>query len=435
VYEAQGKYEQALAEYDRVVALVPESPIVYGNRGDVHFALREYDAALADFRQLTTLDPKSSVGDRRCGDVYLSKSEFDEAVACYQRALAKDAMDADAHNGLGRVKEGQEKYRDALAHYDEALRLRPRSAFFHSDRGSVLLSLSAYDWAAQAYGAALELEPANPTAQQGKADALRLWADEIDVPGMMLQALDAADKAVALSGVDPAAHAVRASVLVSLGRYDEAVAAFDEALRLDATYAWARKEKTKALYHQGAFDKALAALEELARMHPELGPDAFTGQVLVFRGLNRRVDAEHALSKALNSGSDAEAHLRQGRRFVEFRAWEDASTSFREAIRGNSNLADAHNELAWFDAIELGRDLEECTVHAMLAVEFGAENSIRGNYLDTLGWIWFKRGDLDEAQECLEEAVQLVEPDILIRHHLKVVQEALRSAPGPPREP
>ena len=50
---------------------------------------------------------------------------------------------------------------------------------------------------------------------------------------------------------------------------------------------------------------------------------------------------------------------------------------------------------------------------------------MKANYLDTLEWVWYLRGDLETAQSYLEEAVNLLEPDLLIRHHLKVVKKAL----------
>jgi tetratricopeptide (TPR) repeat protein len=114
VYEAQGKFPEAIAEFERVVQLVPDNSTGHGNRGDVRLALKMYDLALEDFRRETDLAPESSVGPRRTGDVYAAMGDHAPATAAYLQALARDADDADAYNGLGLVYEADGKYRRRL---------------------------------------------------------------------------------------------------------------------------------------------------------------------------------------------------------------------------------------------------------------------------------------------------------------------------------
>jgi len=50
---------------------------------------------------------------------------------------------------------------------------------------------------------------------------------------------------------------------------------------------------------------------------------------------------------------------------------------------------------------------------------------VQGNYLDTLGWVWYKRGNLKKARRYLRQAVKFAEPDLLIRKHLELVEKQL----------
>jgi tetratricopeptide (TPR) repeat protein len=421
-YEALRRYPEALAAYQRVVALLPGNAAGLANRGDTYLAMGDYAAALEDFRRVMELAPESSFGYRRSGDVEVSRGNPKKALEWYEQALTRDKDDADVHNGLGIAQEGLGNLREALRHYEDASRLRPEPLFLNN-RGSVLVSLLAYDRAVDAYEAAIRLDENDAGAHQGKADALRLWADTMDLPGKLSQALTVADRAAVLDSEDATIQAIRGIVLAKLGYHPDAMEAFDAALKLDPTYAWARKEKAKALYGHGDLEEALHELRELAEKNPDLRMDAFTGQVLVVKKLERSADVNDA-RLALAAIADANAHLEQARRFVDFSAWEDARTSYREALKMNPSLADAHNELAWYQATELKRDLDECTVHALLAVELAGDDPARGNYLDTLGWVWYKRGEIKDAQKYLEEAIRFVEPDVRVRHHLEIVKRA-----------
>ena len=51
----------------------------------------------------------------------------------------------------------------------------------------------------------------------------------------------------------------------------------------------------------------------------------------------------------------------------------------------------------------------------------------RGNILDTLGWTWYRRGDIHKAQKYLQQAVDLFGYDLMIRHHLETVEDLLKA--------
>lgn len=72
--------------------------------------------------------------------------------------------------------------------------------------------------------------------------------------------------------------------------------------------------------------------------------------------------------------------------------------------------------------------LEEATAEAERAVQLAESKPEQGNYLDTLGWVWYKRGNLKKARYFLRQAVELAEPDLTIRKHLEQVEKAISEA-------
>jgi Tfp pilus assembly protein PilF len=71
-------------------------------------------------------------------------------------------------------------------------------------------------------------------------------------------------------------------------------------------------------------------------------------------------------------------------------------------LEKNPEDAHANNDLGYLYA-EQGKNLEKAEVMIRKALQEEAENSA---YLDSLGWVLFKRGKVKEAVEPLEKAVQ-----------------------------
>ncbi len=53
----QGRWEEAIAEYNKAIELDPNLAIVYNNRGAAYFETGQYDLAIADFNKAIELAP------------------------------------------------------------------------------------------------------------------------------------------------------------------------------------------------------------------------------------------------------------------------------------------------------------------------------------------------------------------------------------------
>ena len=81
---------------------------------------------------------------------------------------------------------------------------------------------------------------------------------------------------------------------------------------------------------------------------------------------------------------------------------QGAELVLREGLKQAPNDASLLNALAWSLA-ERGVKLDEALDLALQAVKAEPEN---GAYLDTLGWIHYKRGDYNEAEAQLAKAIE-----------------------------
>ena len=99
---------------------------------------------------------------------------------------------------------------------------------------------------------------------------------------------------------------------------------------------------------------------------------------------------------------------------------EKGEKSIRKAIALNPKNADALNYLGYAMA-DRGEDLEGALDLIKRAVELQPDS---GYFIDSLGWVYYKMGRLDEAYTQLSRAAELVPSDAVILEHYAIVQNA-----------
>lgn len=97
---------------------------------------------------------------------------------------------------------------------------------------------------------------------------------------------------------------------------------------------------------------------------------------------------------------DSDAHFYLGFIHAEFSNFDKAISEFSSAIEFNVNNAAALNSLSYVYA-KRAEHLDKALVLIKRALSIEPSN---GAFLDTLGWIHFRKGDLDNARRYLENA-------------------------------
>jgi predicted Zn-dependent protease len=95
-------------------------------------------------------------------------------------------------------------------------------------------------------------------------------------------------------------------------------------------------------------------------------------------------------------------------------AWDDAVTQFRNLLAKQPDNAAALNYLGYMFA-DKGVHLEEARGMLTKAVQLDPSS---GAFQDSLGWVYFRLGDLDRAEKYLTEAGRLDPFDASVREHI-----------------
>ena len=298
--DRQGRFDEALGIFDKVLQLQPESAEAYSLRGITLAKLGQLEMALASLDKALQLRP-------------------DYADAHYGRAVTLYM--------LGRLEA-------ALEGFDAAIAVAADNPKAHNNRGITLFKLGRPEAALASYNAALQLDAAFAEACFNKGAALAAL-------GRSEAGLAAYDAAISLNPAYAEAHSNRAATLQTLGRNTDALAAYDMVIRLQPDNTQARINRCIMLTRLERLEEALAAADEALMINPD-DPVAHYNRGLVLFRLHRLEDALDAYERAIQHRPDyAEAYNNRGVTLHALMRLEDALNSYDHALRLNPDYAEA----------------------------------------------------------------------------------------------
>jgi tetratricopeptide (TPR) repeat protein len=225
-----------------------EDAIAFVKQGFQRFSQNRLDEAVASFDRALALKPDFAEALLSRGVVLFELGRFEEAIASYDRLLAL-GPDAQAFSCRGAALYNLGRLDEAVASYDRALDIQPDADAFKT-RGAALYKLGRLDEAAASYDRALALEPdAEAFAQRGAA---------LSALGRLDEAVASYDQALQLAP-DAEIFNNRGAALYTLGRFGEAVASCDRALALEPDYAGAHLNRALALLRAGDLARGFQA--------------------------------------------------------------------------------------------------------------------------------------------------------------------------------
>lgn len=385
-YEDMDDYAGAVETLRRILALNPHDVEITSNLAEDLLRTNDLDGALKLYIELAEADPRDSVLQLRLAQIYREKRDFAKAREAQDRALAIDPDDPNVRYNDVLLLAAESKYADAIVRLKQILDSNAKPTYTNSEQGlrAELLELlgrlyrlsEQYSPAIEAFRKAAELDAsAAPKAVAEVIDTYR-EAKEFD------QAEKEAEAAGKKYPNDRIVKATRASLLADLGRTEEAAALAKQLLdgKDDRETYLALAE----IYDKGKkFAELAQTLDALDKISPS---DADKAQVLFMRG---------AMYEKMQKIDLAEAE-------------------FRKALKINPKFASALNYLGYMLADRNIR-LSEARELIQRAVDMEPAN---GPYLDSLGWVEFRMGKLDEAETYLRQALEHVRRDPTVNDHL-----------------
>lgn len=171
-YAYMGRHDAAIADYTRAIELQPSFSDAYCNRGSAYTFKNDVQAAMADYAKAHELDPHAVEPIYLRGVLFALLRQWNEAVADFTRAIERDPDHAESYYDRGVSYQNQGNDDRALADFAKAIELNPANPAALINRGLILMRRKGYDPAISDFDKALSLAPAMVVAQYNKALAL-----------------------------------------------------------------------------------------------------------------------------------------------------------------------------------------------------------------------------------------------------------------------
>ena len=400
--------------------------------------------APAEYDRILQGHPDDPAVTMQLAEMYLLTGHAAEARKILTRTLRRDPRSYQAHLLMARLLRGEGRAEEALERYGRALDLN-WSAEVQAEEAELLTARREYDRAEALYRDIIDREERNEAAHLGLIRLFLRQDREDDALAELLSLRRATDKPL---WVDMAV----ARLYIKRGQDDEAREILERSLKREGA-AETRLLLAALLHKQGKDEAALRQVRLIDDEAPEY-PEALGLMAEIYRALNRADDAVLIFERRVASDKTrhpamypllAALHDEQGRAALARRALEQGIEHYPEdedllyvygsfletrdehtramaimerLVELNPNNAAALNFVgySWADEGEnLPRALDYIMRAALLKPESAA---IR----DSLGWVFYRLGRLEEAVAELEKARQ-GDDDPEIAEHLAEVYE------------
>lgn len=447
-------------------------------------APQTYDDSVSDLKKALKKDPDSGYLLAQMALVQAQVSNWKDAFGFAERALQKDPKNTDIILLLGKLNASQGSFQKALGYYKQVLALDTKKEEVYNVsareylalgqtaqalsvlslcqqrlpevnsckyyRATILLQNKKYNEAIQAFRQILQYDPDNLKVLQTIAEIhLELKQNS--------QAIELLKKLKKLNPSD-VTQSIRLGVLYyELKKIDLSIAEFEaihERLpqservnyflgllyqlqgNLDKSYGYFDAIKEDSKFFKESFNRMIYILRSQKKyeaaidlLNQKLTKKDLTPEYLRLKVALLMLEEDYdkafdAVNDALKKGGNPEMFLFQRAVIYDKKGhWDKARKDLEEIIASNPDSYRSLNYLGYTLA-ERGEDLDAALEYVQKAMELRADD---GHIVDSLAWVYFKKGDSEKALSLLQKAERLKPDEPTVKEHMGDVYFELKN--------
>ncbi|HZR58748.1 MAG TPA: tetratricopeptide repeat protein [Terriglobales bacterium] len=388
-YEQQKNYAKAIDAYKKAIALDRDNlDAIRGLAQNLMFD-GQTDAALTQYKIIADANPEDAEAFISMAEIYRKSGKFDLALDNLKKAQSMVPDSLEVPYNIAAVYQAQGRYDEAIPVLQDLLKKseKPESSYSQNEKNNRAVFLERLGTIYRDNG---NSQLANDTFRKmlslGDDNAVRGYQQIIDTYREAKQWQQATDAA------------------------KEATEKLPEDRGLKMVYA-------SQLADQGQSEPALQQVRSLLKGTPE-DREVYVTLGQMYSRLKRWPEAEEALQKAeqLSTKPDDKEYVQFliGSMYERQKKNDQAEEAFRKILANDPQSAMTLNYLGYMLA-DRGVKLDEALSLIKKAVDLEPANSA---YLDSLGWVYFKLGKYDQAEDNLTKASQHMGADPTVQEHL-----------------
>ncbi|MGI9342642.1 MAG: tetratricopeptide repeat protein [Gammaproteobacteria bacterium] len=407
-----GDLDLAREAAEAILNDAPDNVDALLSRAAFSFADQDYDSAIADLRVLLRNQENSLPALFLLARSHVGAGDAVLAADAYRRLLAINPNIPEATTELAGLMSSQGDTSGAEELLRERLETAPGDATAAAELITTLLARDEIEVAETEARKLVEITEGNALAQ------LQL--------GRVMSAKDSPEEAIAaykqtLTENPAAVSALRelTALLVRSNRADEAIDFLQQHRAQNPEVAEARFLEGAAHASIGAFDAARAAYRDFLAEEPS-SPRAYIGlATLTAEGSTERLTIVKEGFAATNGNEQLGLVLASI--YEKQEQWDETIDTYEKIIDNNPGSLIAKNNLA---ALLLDVRSDDASKARAVGLAMELRDSDQPAFLDTVGWAYYRQGDIANAVPYLERAVAAAEQVPALRYHLGMAYAA-----------
>jgi tetratricopeptide (TPR) repeat protein len=404
-----GRGNEATAFLERAVAADPTFGPAILRLLDIYQEEGQYLKAAALLEPLVVEDPLNLEMQRQQAFFYLRGGDAMKAHERYNALVIADPKDTRSQFGLAEAMNDLERYAEAEKIYTRLLAATPDEPELLGSYGLALVGQKKWDEAAKTFNKLLGIG----SAPDHLSALARTQLAHIDLRKENYAAAVETAKSAFTFRDRPNSQAINIALeaLRKQNKHAEALALLDPLVKQFPNDPFVNARYVEALVRNEQKDKA----KEHAAAQAKLGGRNAMTVAEAYMQAGDNVAAIELMKSAVTARpEEIDVHFQLGSIYERTGDRKSAEKTFLAVLEKNPEHAPTLNYLGYMWA-EGGENLEKA--HEMLTRAVGQEPN-NGAYIDSLGWVYFRLGQLDLAEKYLSDAVRLAPRDATVHEHL-----------------
>ncbi len=331
----QGKYDEAIECYDKVIEINSEDEKAWYNKG---LALKEQgkcDEAIECYNKAIEINPEYGRAWNNKGVALNSQGKSDEAIECYDMVIEinsegehvccnkrnpsfKKSKYDDIDEGKewcnkGKLLQIQGRLDDAIECYNKAIKINPKNDGAWYIKGLILKQQGNLDKAIECYDKTIEIKSENENVWYNKENALseKNKLSEVDeeiewfnkgntlqIQGKLYDAKACYNKAIEINPENDVVWYIKGIVLEQESKFDEAIKCYDKVIEIDSGNKRAWYNKAVILMKQNKFDEVIKCYFKAIEINTEVRT-AWSNKANILEKLDKLYEAIKCYNKTL----------------------------------------------------------------------------------------------------------------------------------------
>ena len=416
IYQKQNQTKQAVRAYEKAIAQNPTDQNIYLLLGRIYWNSNDLDNAERVFRQMTHTIPDSYAAYYFFGKVLSAEGKLEAAESALLKSLELEPSLEEPREELLKIYRTQNKPAKIAKIYQSMLLVDP-------DDHKAALGLAEHY--RQTNNAALSLKLLKDLGRRVGNDGSIITAlFEIYIETKQYEeALWALEGMLKSAPSNSDLHYLAGITLDGMERDDEALKHLIQ-VQPDSKFYNNAVIHSALLYHDmGKMDRAIGVVQKALTHDPD-NADYYLYLGSFYEELERYDEALKIFHEGLRrDDKSARLHFRIGVVYDKMGSRQDSISAIKAVLKLTPNDAEALNYLGYTYA-DMGINLDEAETLIQTALRLKPDD---GYITDSLGWVYFKRGQYTRALKWLNKAVQLVPDDPTILEHIGDVYLQMKS--------